>query len=54
MTPCAVKALGEMAEDPNPQVRQVAVYALGFFGGPASDQVAPRPHPLGRGPLHPV
>jgi hypothetical protein len=30
----AVKALGEMAADSNPQLRQMAVYALGFFGGP--------------------
>jgi HEAT repeat protein len=37
--PRAVKALGEMAEDENPQVRQVAIYALGFFGGPQSDQI---------------
>jgi HEAT repeat protein len=37
--PRAIKALGEMASDENPQVRQVAVYALGFFGGPQSDQV---------------
>ena len=32
--PGAVKALGETAADANPQLRQMAVYALGFFGGP--------------------
>ena len=32
--PRAVKALGETAADSNPQLRQMAVYALGFFGGP--------------------
>jgi hypothetical protein len=32
--PRAVKALGATAADGNPQVRQIAVYALGFFGGP--------------------
>ena len=32
--PRAVKALGETAADGNPQLRQMAVYALGFFGGP--------------------
>jgi hypothetical protein len=37
--PRAVKALGEMAADENPQVRQIAVYALGFFGGLPAEQV---------------
>jgi HEAT repeats len=32
--PRAVKALRETAGDGNPQLRQMAVYALGFFGGP--------------------
>jgi hypothetical protein len=35
----AVKALGEMATDDNPQIRQIAVYALGFFGGLQADQI---------------
>ncbi len=35
----AVKGLGEMATDENPQIRQIAVYALGFFGGLQADQV---------------
>src|SRR5262249_19294907 len=34
--PRAVKALGGMATDENPQIRQIALYALGFF---------PRPRP---------
>jgi hypothetical protein len=32
--PRVVKALGQTAADGNPQLRQMAVYALGFFGGP--------------------
>jgi HEAT repeat protein len=34
----AVKALGETAANGDPQLRQMAVYALGFFGGPAATQ----------------
>jgi HEAT repeat protein len=32
----AIKSLGEAASVGEPEVRQVAVYALGFFGGPAA------------------
>jgi HEAT repeat protein len=32
--PRAVKALGTTAADGNPQLRQMAVFALGFLGGP--------------------
>jgi HEAT repeat protein len=35
----AVKALGEMAADENPQIRQIAAYTLGFFGGLQADQI---------------
>ncbi len=35
----AVKALGETAADSNPQLRQMATYALGFFGGPDVTQI---------------
>ena len=35
----AIKALGEMAADENPQLRQIAAYALGFFGGLQAEQV---------------
>jgi hypothetical protein len=37
--PRAVKALGAMAADENPQIRQIAVYALGFFAGPPTEQI---------------
>jgi hypothetical protein len=37
--PGAVKALGESAAVGEPEVRQMAVYALGFFGGPAATQM---------------
>ena len=37
--PRAVKALGQMATDENPQIRQIALYALGFFGGSQAEQV---------------
>jgi HEAT repeat protein len=37
--PAAVKALGEAAAIGEPEVRQVAVYALGFFGGPSATQI---------------
>ncbi len=37
--PRAVEALGEMAADENPQIRQIAVYALGFFGGAQAERV---------------
>ena len=36
--PRAVAALGEAAADGEPELRQVAVYALGFFGGEAARQ----------------
>jgi HEAT repeats len=36
--PAAVKALGEAAAVGEPEVRQMAVYALGFFGGPSATQ----------------
>jgi hypothetical protein len=32
--PEAVKALARTADDEDPELRQIAVYALGFFGGP--------------------
>lgn len=35
----AVKALGAMATDENPQIRQIAAYALGFFGGLPADEI---------------
>ncbi len=35
----AVNALGRMATDENPQIRQIALYALGFFGGLEAEQV---------------
>jgi hypothetical protein len=34
--PRAVKALGETAANAEPQLRQMMVYALGFFGGPTA------------------
>jgi HEAT repeat protein len=37
--PGAVQALGEAAARGEPALRQVAVYALGFFGGPAATGV---------------
>jgi hypothetical protein len=36
--PAAVKALSEAAGGDDPELRQLAVYALGFFGGPAAAQ----------------
>jgi HEAT repeats len=35
----AIKALGETATVGEPEVRQMAVYALGFFGGPSATQI---------------
>ena len=35
----AVKALGTMATDENPQLRQIAVYALGFFAGSTAEEI---------------
>jgi hypothetical protein len=37
--PSAIKALGEAAASGEPEIRQVAVYALGFFGGPLATQL---------------
>ena len=37
--PTAIKALGATAENGDPEVRQMAVYALGFFGGPLATQL---------------
>ncbi len=37
--PTAIKALGATAENGEPEVRQMAVYALGFFGGPLATQL---------------
>jgi HEAT repeats len=37
--PRAIKALGETAADSNPELRQLSVYALGFFDGPAATQI---------------
>ena len=37
--PAAVKALGEAAPRGEPEVRQMAVYALGFFGGRPPPQI---------------
>ncbi len=37
--PGAVKALGEAAHDGEPTLRQVAVYALGFFGGEGATEI---------------
>jgi hypothetical protein len=37
--PRAVKALGAMADDENPQLRQIAVYALGFFVGAQAEGI---------------
>lgn len=37
--PRAVKALGAMATDENPQIRQIAVYALGFFAGSQAEGI---------------
>ena len=37
--PRAVRALGEAATHGDPPLRQVAVYALGFFGGPTATQL---------------
>ncbi len=50
----AVKALGREATDENPQIRQIAVYALGFFGGPEAEQILRDRHPSRRGPLRPL
>jgi hypothetical protein len=35
----AIKSLGEGAKTGEPEVRQMAVYALGFFGGPLATEV---------------
>jgi hypothetical protein len=35
----AIRALGEAAANAEPEVRQMAVYALGFFGGPSAAQI---------------
>jgi hypothetical protein len=35
----AVTGLAAMATDANPQIRQIAIYALGFFIGPESERV---------------
>ena len=35
----AIKSLGEAATTGEPEVRQLAVYALGFFGGPSATKV---------------
>jgi hypothetical protein len=37
--PDAIKALGAAAATDPPELRQLAVYALGFFGGPAATEV---------------
>jgi HEAT repeat protein len=37
--PRAVKALGEAASSGEPEVRQMAVYALGFFGGASATEI---------------
>ncbi len=37
--PRAIKALSETAVNGEPQLRKVAVYALGFFGGPTATEV---------------
>jgi HEAT repeats len=37
--PAATNALGEAATIGEPEVRQMAVYALGFFGGPSATQI---------------
>jgi cytochrome c-type biogenesis protein CcmH/NrfF len=37
--PGAIKALGDAAAVGEPEVRQMAVYALGFFGGPSATQI---------------
>jgi hypothetical protein len=34
-----IKKLGEAAASDQPEVRQIAVYALGFFGGPAAREI---------------
>jgi HEAT repeats len=40
--PGAVKALGEAAASGEPEARQMAVYALGFFGGNAAEHLRDR------------
>lgn len=37
--PGAVKALEQAGDDPNPELRQAAVFALGFFGGDDSTRI---------------
>jgi len=37
--PHAIKALGAAAATDPPELRQLAVYALGFFGGPAATEI---------------
>jgi hypothetical protein len=37
--PRAIQALGATAAHGDPQLRQVAVYALGFFGGPTATEI---------------
>jgi hypothetical protein len=37
--PAAIRALGEAASSGEPEVRQMAVYALGFFGGSATTEI---------------
>ena len=45
--PDAIKALGEAAATGEPEVRQMAVYALGFFGGPVGHRAPARADPAG-------
>ena len=52
--PHAIQALGAAAADSDPELRQLSVYALGFFDGPAATQILARSHRLGRGPVRPL
>lgn len=37
--PTAIKALAQTADDQDSELRQIAIYALGFFGGPEAGRV---------------
>ena len=50
----AVKALGEAAATGEPEVRQMAVYALGFFGGNAAAELLRERVEAGRRSLRPL
>ena len=52
--PRAIKALGEAAADSDSDLRQLSVYALGFFERSRRHPDPPRSHPFGRRPVRPL